>query len=101
MVSIALLSGSFLFSSDNDKKNGIEKFDNDFFVKYEEKTKMQDGDFVIKTTFFDKKKGMYYGTDLFYIVSHKIFYHPDRGNIDIKNPEEAFKDLERKFNKKG
>ncbi len=92
------------YSSDSNelvKKNGIEKFENNFFVKYEEKTKTKDDDYLIKTTFFDKNKTIYYGTELYYIASHKIFYHPDRGSIDIKNPEEAFKDLERKFNKKG
>lgn len=78
------------------KKNEIERFENDFFVKYEEKIKDGD-DFLIKTVFFRKKTNSYYGNEMRYVTWHKIYYH-DKDGLDIKNPKEAFEALDKKFN---
>lgn len=100
-VAFSMVSTSLYPTDSNNqlvKKNGVEKFENVSFVKYEKRTKMEDGDFLIKTTFFDKKKTSYYGTEMYYSSWDNTFYYSEN-TFDIKNPELVFKKLEKKFNK--
>lgn len=78
-------------------RNKIEKMESDFFVKYEERLKDGD-DFLIKIVFFEKKKNNYYGKQMQYVTSQRLYYHHKDG-LDIKNPKEAFEQLQNKFNK--
>jgi hypothetical protein len=101
MIAILLLSGSFLFSSENpekiDKRNGIRRIETDRVITYKEKTRVNTNTLQIRIATFYKEDSRYSDFDQFYDEKHDNCWRWEEEKSE--NPYLLFKELEEKFNK--